>query len=396
MRVANSHYPWMILLAAALLVATAMPASGEDSADSRGGAMQLLRRARVAMQTGDAAAGQRLVEAALAYSQQTKDPLVEGWGQQLSGELAFSTGDEAAATKAFTAALTAFNQAKDAAGAAGSRVNLGRLQLAAGKSKEALANFQAAQEAYAKLNRPAETAGALSDLAAAERALNRPEAAIEALTKAMELYGKDSGIQSPARLETLFSLGRYLVEQGKLDEAQKPLTEAIALARQVGDRATEAWAHFTLGAALQLGGNGRYYEEAQAEYKAALAIFGSMADADGEANVRNNLGALAREQGQLPQATAEFTKALQLYTQAKNDGGAARALCNLGVVYETEGKIADATSSYEKALALHQKTNDALGSAKILDNLASLSAAQGDAAKARQYQFEAERLRKAN
>src|SRR4051794_17645766 len=95
----------LILLAAGMLATANMPAQGQDSAKSRGEAMQLLRRARVAMHTGDAAGGEKLIQAALAFSRRSKDPLVEGWGQQLLGELAFSGGDQAAATTAFTAAL---------------------------------------------------------------------------------------------------------------------------------------------------------------------------------------------------------------------------------------------------------------------------------------------------
>src|SRR5687767_13816340 len=129
-----------LLIMAGIMAAFALSATAQDSTDSRGGALQLLRRARVAMQTGDTENAEKLIQSALDYSAQAKDSLVEGWGQQLAGEMAFAAGDAATATKAFSAALSAFTRAKDAAGAAGSRVNLGRLLLAAGKPREAVAH----------------------------------------------------------------------------------------------------------------------------------------------------------------------------------------------------------------------------------------------------------------
>jgi tetratricopeptide (TPR) repeat protein len=362
----------------------------DETAKSRGEAMQLLRRARVAMQTGDAPSGQKLVKAALAFAAQSDDPLVEGWSQQLAGELAFGSGDHEAAIGAFSAALTAFTKAKDASGAAASRLNLGRLQLAANKPKEARTHFQAALGTLEKLNRQAETAQALNDLADAERATGNTDAAREALSKALAICDRDTTIEPSTRLETLLGLGTCFLTDEKPEAAEKPLTEAVALAKQVDNPVAEADAHAALGMVLQRAGK---VEAAQNEYKAALQSYLSTKNALREADVRNNLGALAQEQGLLPQAKGELTKALQLYTQAKSDAGAARALCNLALAQESEGKLADAAASYEKALALRQKLKDAAGTAKIFDSLASLAASSGDTAKAKQLREDAERLR---
>jgi tetratricopeptide (TPR) repeat protein len=372
------------------LVTWGVFAQAEDVASSRGEAMQLLRRARVAMQTGDSPAGQKLVQAALAFSAQNDDSLVEGWGQQLSGELAFSSGDHETTMGAFNAALTAFTKAKDASGAAASRLNLGRLQLASDKPKEARAHFQAALATLEKLNRQAETVQALNDLAAAECATGNIDAAREALGKALAICDQNPTVDPRTRLETLLGLGTCFLADEKPEAAERPLTEAVALAGQVDDPAAEADAHAALGMVLQLAGKG---EAAQKEYKAALDAYVSKKNTTREADLRNNLGALAQEQGLLPQARSELAKALQLYTQAKNDAGAARALSNLALAQESEGKVSDAMASYEKALALRQKLKDAAGTAKVFDSLASLAASSGDTAKAKQFRQEAERLR---
>ncbi len=100
-------------------------------------------------------------------------------------------------------------------------------------------------------------------------------------------------------------------DQGRYDEAAEYYAQALAIAREVGDRATEGMTLNNLGVLARDQGQ---YDEAAEYYAQSLAIKRELGDQLGVANTLYNLGELARDQGHLDSAREHFSQALGLYT----------------------------------------------------------------------------------
>jgi tetratricopeptide (TPR) repeat protein len=89
-------------------------------------------------------------------------------------------------------------------------------------------------------------------------------------------------------------------------------------------------------------------------------------------------GGFALNAEDLPTAAARFEEALALYRQAGDRGGAARALNNLGIVARRQGDHATAAVRYDEALTLFRELTDPVGVGNCLNNLGLVRFSQGD------------------
>ncbi len=383
------HLIALLVLAAATTNALAQPAGGIE--DSTGEALQMLRRARLAMQVGDAEQARSLVREALDYGLRAKDAKVLAWAHQMIGEITFANSEPQAAVESFNKALEAFTKLNDRLGMAGSRVNLGRLLAARGETKDALAHQIAARDLYKDLDRPTALAATLADLGETYRALGRMGDAVTALQEALKLQRNESVPPGAEHLRVFLGLGLCRLDEGDASGAIEHLQAAAQLLTTVNDPAQEANVRNALGMAHQ---RQSALEDAMREYQAALTIWtGTDRNAAGEATVRNNLGALHLDRGAIQDAIGELEQALHLYEQLNDRAGQARTLYNLAVAHEGRGDNAASVQRYEKALTLRREANDSAGAARILENLALLYAADGDIDRAKTSRDEAERLR---
>jgi Tfp pilus assembly protein PilF len=120
--------------------------------------------------------------------------------------------------------------------------------------------------------------------------------------------------------------------------------------------------HFALALYNQRIGN---YDEAMTHYKALLA------QNDKSAEVHNNVGLVALEQGRLDEAISEYQKAIE------NDPKYVRAHNNLGVAYMRSNRAADAAAEFRLALSLDGRNVESLV------NLALVQKSAGRPAEAR-------------
>jgi tetratricopeptide (TPR) repeat protein len=100
---------------------------------------------------------------------------------------------------------------------------------------------------------------------------------------------------------------------GQAQDAREAALRAFALARDRGERPSEARARVAIGRAA-LSGSGDEVE-AESHYREAVAIAGDLGMRQLEAHVHLDLGTLRRRQGKLDEARAHLTAATTMFNE---------------------------------------------------------------------------------
>jgi tetratricopeptide (TPR) repeat protein len=108
-------------------------------------------------------------------------------------------------------------------------------------------------------------------------------------------------------------------------------------------------------------------------YSQALALAREIKDRRSEAVVLNNLGLLQQARGELDQAEQNFQQALAINTELAERRSMASNHSNLGALSEKRGRRAEARSRYEQALTLDKETESRPAIEADLVNLGRLS-----------------------
>lgn len=150
--------------------------------------------------------------------------------------------------------------------------------------------------------------------------------------------------------------------------------------------------HLQRGSVLELQGQ---WPEAEADYRAALALAGQMGDAAAEARCCRLLGALCRLRGEYAAALPWLQQARDTYTRLDDSAGLALTLTETGIVWLRQGEYAHAGRASEAGLALARGAADQRAAALALNTLAGIALNQGDAGSARALYEESLALRRA-
>jgi len=120
------------------------------------------------------------------------------------------------------------------------------------------------------------------------------------------------------------------------------------------------------GAVWQLTGQ---WAEAEAEYRAGLALAEQIQDAPGRARTRQMLGTLARLRGNNEEALAQLKQARAEWTVLDDQPMLSRTVTEIGYVYLRKGDFAEARRHSEKGLMLARELGDKHGIALALNTL---------------------------
>jgi DNA-binding SARP family transcriptional activator/tetratricopeptide (TPR) repeat protein len=161
-------------------------------------------------------------------------------------------------------------------------------------------------------------------------------------------------------------LSRYLEDGGHFPEAITVHTHARDVARRVGDRVAEASALSSLG--LVAWWQGRY-EQADNYLRQAVAMFREAGDQNSHAVALINLSIVQGQQGRYEQAASDLHQALAMFREAGDRPGEIGALINLGMIEEQQGRYEQAASYYRQALTLSRDTGDQNSQAYALVSL---------------------------
>ncbi|WP_410656964.1 BTAD domain-containing putative transcriptional regulator [Amycolatopsis sp. lyj-112] len=163
-----------------------------------------------------------------------------------------------------------------------------------------------------------------------------------------------------------WSLSTFLERQGHWHDLAATQRAALAAARRLADRHTQAQAHQDLaGAEIRLGG----YADAHTHLRSALALFTRLGDRAGQAHTHLDLAWLFERQSQHAEALGHASRALGLFTATGHQDGQARALNQIGWCHAQLDDHHQALSHCRQALALHRKLGDRAGEAHTWDSL---------------------------
>jgi predicted ATPase/class 3 adenylate cyclase/DNA-binding CsgD family transcriptional regulator len=172
---------------------------------------------------------------------------------------------------------------------------------------------------------------------------------------------------------TLNSLAVVALFDGRVDEAEALVSEALRLWEALGDDSGRAYALTTLGMVRGAQGD---HEDASAALLSALALFRTGGYKRDAASVLNNLGNLAHDRGELNRAHRFYEGALNLHRELDDDRGIAMSLNNLSIISRERSNPDRAADFAEEALDVFRRTGDQHGMAAILNNLANLAEEQ--------------------
>ncbi len=215
------------------------------------------------------------------------------------------------------------------------------------------------------------------------------ESAVNYLEKALALQRQVGDRAGEAK--TLNNIGYVYANLGEQRQALEYYEQALVLLRQAGDRAGEAMTLHNIGAAYADMGE---RHKALEYFEQALALMRQVGDRASEATTLNDIGRVYIALGEQRQALEYFEQALTLRRQAGDRAGAATTLNNIGYVYANLGEQRQALDYYEQALELRRLAGDRVGAATTLHNIGRVYADLGEQRRALEYYEQALRLRR--
>jgi predicted ATPase/class 3 adenylate cyclase/Tfp pilus assembly protein PilF len=168
-------------------------------------------------------------------------------------------------------------------------------------------------------------------------------------------------------------------EQTRFDEARVDYEQALALARELGDRRLEGGVLGNLGGLHHDRGE---LDLARSLYEQALALAQDVGDQRWEGNAHCNLGLLMLEQGSGEPARAQFEQALAMARQSGHVRLSYFVQCNLGLLLAGEGRLPEARQHLEQAVAGAVAASDRRAEGQFRGPLGLVLARQGHLAAA--------------
>lgn len=299
---------------------------------------------------------------ALEHGQQAASRASPWLRAQFTAQRALLDGDSIAAVAQWRAQL---ESAPDNTFA---ELNLARARGAGGDFKAALEGLESLSERDAGDPRVWFELGKFSILSGdARRAVD------DYLVRALILFKR--GRDRYGEAETDNALGIGYGRLGQTDDAEEQYRKAVAMRRSVGNLRGVATSLSNLANIASMGGK---FEQAAADLAQARELHQRLGDRGGMAMVDSELGLLAEEQGHYPQALAAFRRALQGWQGVEDPRGEAEALNDIGFAQFQLGAYDDAQAYWQRASQAYDKLGDQTGLIRTRQNLGLLATARGD------------------
>jgi tetratricopeptide (TPR) repeat protein len=175
-------------------------------------------------------------------------------------------------------------------------------------------------------------------------------------------------------------LGRACAHIGSYVEADKHLSLAVQLYRQLGEPTAEARCHIDIGHVLA---RQELYAAALVQARQAEELYRTAGHQAGQAGALNNIGWYQLHMGESQSALVHCQQALSRFEAAGSRHGAAVALASLGCVYDALGDTSRGIESCEEALRCIVEHGDLPAQADMLVQLGDIHQGAGDHASAR-------------
>jgi tetratricopeptide (TPR) repeat protein/type II secretory pathway predicted ATPase ExeA len=205
-------------------------------------------------------------------------------------------------------------------------------------------------------------------------------------SKAAELYGKALALLEvcdPAdedlRLKALQHSGDALQALGRCEEARRGFVEMRARAWRLDLRSKGGAAHSRIG---RLDRDMGRLEEAARQLTAALALFGQARDERGIASTLDDIGKLHWLKGDHSLALEYTLRSLAIRRKVGDRRSIALSLNNLGLVHQDAGNMKGAVDAFEQSLRIRREIGDLVGASMTLNNLGTVAQDMHDDRKA--------------
>jgi tetratricopeptide (TPR) repeat protein len=181
-----------------------------------------------------------------------------------------------------------------------------------------------------------------------------------------ETLGREDPVALRKRLAVLNALAERYYRTADYLQARKYWTEALEIAKRLGDRRAEGRALGNLGVAYRSLGE---YRRAIEYHEKHLAIARGVGDRRGEGAALGNLGIAYASLGEYRRAIEFHEQALAIYREIGDRRGEGATLGNLGIAYASLGEYRRAIEYYDEQLAITRQIGDRWGEGHALGNL---------------------------
>jgi tetratricopeptide (TPR) repeat protein/type II secretory pathway predicted ATPase ExeA len=247
-------------------------------------------------------------------------------------------------------------------------------------------NADASEEYLEMLARHREKAGAVALAAssyvhAGEAALRRyaNAKAAELFTRGLQLLEQCDPADEDLRLKALHHHGDVLQALGRNDEAYRAFVEMLTRAWRLDLRSKGGAAHSRIGRLYRETGR---LDEASRQLTAALALFGQAQDEQGTAGTLDDIGRLHWLKGDYALAIEYTSRALAMRRRIGDARALAGSLNNLGLVHQDSGNYQAAIDAFDQALLIRRQIADPVGGSRTLDSLGLVAQAMGNSERA--------------
>jgi len=221
--------------------------------------------------------------------------------------------------------------------------------------------------------RPDERANLLLGAAVFARGADDFDEAHQLLRQAAGIYRDLAHAEGTARC--CLELGRLLVLESKLGQAERCADDARRQYRDLTDEWGVAWANVLAGNVLMVRGE---YEAASRMLEAALAAGHRLDNPVLVGDTVVFLGLVTVRSGRVSEAAGYFEEALRIGRMLGSDALVNVALANLGVVAGHEGDHGRALALLDEALAMARQRGEPLAVARILLESGEIVGRQGE------------------
>ncbi len=211
----------------------------------------------------------------------------------------------------------------------------------------------------------------------------------ELAKQAADTYGS---VDEDLRVRAQFLAAYASVDAaGEMDREAATATFEAALRTyaDIAGRYEQRGDQYALAEVLRLIGATHYergnFAEADPQWQRSAAIFSSIGEWHKELRVRQNLAAIAGEEGYPGKAIETFRYILQRLPPGRDPDLEATVLQNLGASSRNFGDIDGALQAYSRAMVLRQRTGDATHISAALRGLGSTYYVSGEYERARNY-----------
>jgi tetratricopeptide (TPR) repeat protein len=247
-------------------------------------------------------------------------------------------------------------------------------------------SVEGSEEHLEMLARHREKAGAAALAAAAYVQAGDAARSRYANAKAAELYARGLALleqcdhaDEDLRLAALHHSGDVLQSLGRNDEAYRAFVEMQTRAWRLDLRSKGGAAHSRIGRLYRETGR---LEEASRQLTAALALFGQAQDERGIASTLDDIGKLHWLRGDYALALEYTLRSLAMRRKIGDRRSIALSLNNLGLVHQDSGNYKGALEAFEQALRIRRDIGDLVGVSITLNNLGTVSQDMRDDPKA--------------